>query len=184
MQKSNGFILFVVLLFLQLISAMGLYSLTSVQLNLKVLQREFANDKDVVESKNLLQQIENTFEANHLTCPISPVFSFDLSEKSLSWWESNACQFNATPLYVYYVIESLGVDACAQLAENERVADYYRLSTLIGFSKSRFSYIMMQATFVKPAQSKIMCTETLHHVKIGQQSFRFLRIVNETPLKR
>lgn len=173
MMKSRGFVLFIVLLFLQLFSMMCLYSLTSVTAMLHTVRDNW----DEALHKNTIMRMLNKIESlipMESRCILQEPSEGELFEKPLEWWQQHACADVLDGFLYYYVLEVLGSNACAivEKYDNNQVltAKYYRITLLSAVDL----YHLVQSTFVVGVGQSEICLSTEHQVKVGRQMQREL----------
>ncbi|TAK78791.1 MAG: hypothetical protein EPO11_00910 [Gammaproteobacteria bacterium] len=158
LSKSKGFTLFVVLIFLQIFSMMGLYGLTTVALIIKMNQDEWQREVNVDNARTVLYGLTTI---DGLNCFIPITSPSALAKQTMDWWQSNACSGNSAGNPYYYVVESLGKDACGVIGG--QIAAYYRVSL-------RFGTILLQGTLAQ-GDEMASCDQP-HHVVAGYQMWR------------
>ncbi len=173
--KSEGFVLLIVLVFIQIFSLLGLSAMNNVFLLLKTSNTLDIHSSYFHQSTVVLTIIESMVVHQIPDCVI-PVTEPDvLIAKSLNWWQSYACSDTFSSLIYYYVVEPLAVDPCANIEHaGSSFADYYRI-TLFLFSRTGGARIFLQSSLVRPdTTSKGRCNGQKHVVRIGRQSWREL----------
>lgn len=170
----EGFALISVLLFLQIFSLLSLFSLNSAALSLKGARHAWQGDKMRLLSNQILDEIEVSVMQQLPACVTQRMPDTQLASQPRNWWLKHACHAEGEGMHYHYVIESLGQDPCAVLTNKKEIADYFRL-TFVGYSSS-FSgtKIILQSSIIRPKLSKVVCTDELHPVKIGEQMRRQL----------
>lgn len=166
--SQHGMILFLVLMMLQILSLFSWVALHAILLEKKSMQAELQNHDLHNISEVILAQIENQLAQLPVNCVISEVEPTVLVNKPLAWWQSaQTCAGNFQTFQYYYVIESLGNDACAVVANTSFSADYYRITLLV-------SNLFLQSTVIEASNRMIACADQSHAVKQGRQSWREL----------
>ncbi|OGT37498.1 MAG: hypothetical protein A3F11_02455 [Gammaproteobacteria bacterium RIFCSPHIGHO2_12_FULL_37_14] len=175
--KNHGFILLIMLIFMQIFSLIVLAELMSIKLNLKLARDRWQKTNNLLMSNAFLHKIENNLIFTIPSCVQSALSPQFLINRSTEWWGKFACASNHTTLY-HYVIEKLGNDPCALIRiidKNHTItADYYRITLLFQSSAPKSFKIILQSTIVRPKTSTQACTEIPHQVKIGRQVYREL----------
>ncbi|HLB42190.1 MAG TPA: hypothetical protein VJN02_04960 [Gammaproteobacteria bacterium] len=176
-KKYQGFILLITLLFMQIFSLTTLAELTFIKLNLKFTRHQLERMNSLQNSKMMLDTIENNLTFQIPYCIIPTISTQSLINKSIFWWETNACSSTIDRTNYYYVIESLGKNLCAlieNIDENHNIiADYYRI-TLLSLSTIKVNKSFLQSTIILPSNNVQPCTDILRQVKIGRQILREL----------
>lgn len=156
MKNVQGYVLLIVLLFLQLFLLLSFGTLEEVILDQKLLS-------DQKGRRQLLKAAENQMES---LLPAVSQWSF----KCL-----NACIEKRSPWIFSYVVETLGVDPCAIIrGSSQTQAAYYRLKLRVTREKNRGQTVFLQATVVSESSLQEHCEERLHSVDLGPQSWQEL----------
>jgi hypothetical protein len=158
MQLYNGFILLIVMVFLLIFSALSLYGLTHAATTIKMMRREEALQIATGQAKKILRQVENT---ELELCQIPVTAAYELTNKTMAWWEKAACWGEVKRLKYYYVMEVLDKIACA---------NYQRITLFALPASVKDATIVLQSTVVKLA-----CIEQAPLVQPGRQMLRILR---------
>lgn len=98
-----------------------------------------------------------------------------ITKKSWQWWQANGCHYQKNHIHHYYVIESLGVDACALVrpeGQAKWVAEYNRMTLYAIADGGQYHPIRLQTSFVMPVLSATQCEGQAHVVMVGRQSLR------------
>lgn len=179
MNKSsvNGFVMLIVLVFIQLFALMGLYSLTQIMQHMKLNAEIWQKEEYLRQANYILHQIENQLLFTLPLCRISIIPATDMVRKPILWWETHGCSGNFMGIQYYYVLEFLGNESCVSVKKQENnnhglTVDYYRLtlSCLLNVEKSK--KIVLQSTIAKISDKLLSCQQRLHEVVLGQQMQR------------
>ena len=173
--RQDGFILIAVLLFLNILMLLSLYTLESNWLIEKSTQAILRKQNRLYAMESILMQIEEDVQ-NELPNCVLPMASAEdeLRVKTFTWWQEHACQYPVKSTMYYYVLEPLGVDRCTSIPGNkEKIADYYRI-TLLGYYFSLTESLWIQSTIVSPNPLLYACDKEKREVTLGRQSFRIL----------
>ncbi len=158
------------LVLLQIISMTWLLAMLEVTLSLKQVTNFWFSREAVQAADVLLQAVEAKSILKLPVCMVNTMPVAAISAKPDSWWRENACMSTSDYAEYYYVIEALGVDACAVL--NGSTAEYYRM-TLLSIPKGlKGIKILLQSTLAKPAPETVICNDNPHYVKLGRQMVR------------
>jgi len=170
--KQTGFILIVVLLFLQAFSLLSLSSLANSNMMLKMVRQRVQKENMASTMESHLKRIEQQLLVNQVsTCIKTQTFYTSLLHADFAWWQNHACGDHQQPFQFFYVIETVGQEACT-VTDQSGVADYYRI-TLVSFLKNTTERSgFMQTLVVKNSQALEPCYATLHHVSVGRQWWR------------
>ena len=177
-KHQKGFILLVVLFFLQLFSFLTLYSLQTASHAIKLSADTIRIRNDYLRANGILQQIESDLLRGTPDCIILPIAPMVLKKQPNQWWQQIACSGNLAKNRYDYLIESLGANACAVidiLSNNQLVtADYYRITLYYQPEVARKTGIYLQSTLVKPYVSSTPCSGISRKVLVGRQMYRQL----------
>lgn len=167
--RQRGYVLLLVLVFMQIYVLLGMYGLESAILEFNANSRLWSRNQDTQFAKQIVNELANKeFKDN---CIISA--GSRVQKKPLEWWQLWGCSGNLSGFQYYYIIEVLGNDACALIDINQAIsADYYRI-TLVSFS-SYYSTLILQSIEVKPSNTQNLCMGKTHIVAEGRQSWREL----------
>jgi hypothetical protein len=170
--EQKGFILIIVLLFLQMFVLLGFYVLQASWLDNKGSHARL----EEYYTFNQLEQLLQKTEQNELSsCLIPPVALNDLKNKPISWWQTQSCAGNFHSIQYYYVFESLGKDSCAELKSQGRIAGYYRLTLMI-FHPNGEPKLSAQSTMILPEPAELTCQGVTHQVEEGRQSWQLIEL--------
>jgi hypothetical protein len=172
---NKGFVLFIVLIFLQIFSLISLYSLTTLSAMTKSNYHLWQGESFRYQSRKTLSEFASKFESALSTCSIPITPANELASKPGSWWQLDACQEKVNGLNAFYTVELLGEDACATIANNNNlIARYYRITLLTLSDEFHGASYLLQSTITVPAAPTVTCQQTRHAVKAGQQAWREL----------
>lgn len=157
MNKNRGFILIIVLIFLQIFSLIGLFNISSLTQVLKSNSHLYQSYYLRHKSLAFLQELEREIKPECLI-PIIPAPL--LAKKPASFWQVHACHANVDGIRYYYSMEWLGEDACAEAA-------YYRITLKAG-------HYLLQSTLALALSESKVCEGRKHVVKPGRQWLREL----------
>ena len=155
MNKHSGFILIIVLVFLQIFSLIGLFNITLVTNGLKSTHHLSQGYYFRLRTREFMQNLEHQIRPE-CVIPITP--ATQLAKKLPSFWQLNACHANVDGIRYYYSMEWLGDDACAS-------SRYYRITV-------KASHYMLQSTIALPATIEQACEGKTHIVQPGRQGLR------------
>src|ERR1700722_20385475 len=126
MKFQKGYILFIVLIFLQIFSLLGLFGLNSSLLVLKANSEVWERDKLFLHAQSILHVLEERALIHGPSCLVPLMPANLIAKKSLAWWQQHACH----GMNYYYVTEPLGINPCAIVAENSNGTQYYRITLM------------------------------------------------------
>jgi hypothetical protein len=171
MRHSQGFVLFAVLLFVQLLTLVSLYALTATRLEWRSDSVARQYDAMYRLSQSILKRIDPV--APSQACLIAYTFPPKLSIAPLTWWQQNACSGIYEKKPYYYVIENLAIDDCALInGEVQRIIDY-RITLYWPSYHQRMPAIIQQETIKVPSNG-MACRNAPHPVQVGIQMIRRL----------
>lgn len=174
MSPQTGLILPIILVFLQILVLLILYTFGASVLATKTSHQLWQKELFLSDLTHILQVIEDDISRQMPVCVIAETPLEILQNEPESWWETQSCVGNFHTIHYYYVVEPLGEDLCAHI-ENAKgqVADYYRIS-LYGVDNQSGSKILVQSTQVIPLAELQKCTDHVHIVLRGQQTWRLV----------
>ncbi|HSW68886.1 MAG TPA: hypothetical protein VLI69_01840 [Gammaproteobacteria bacterium] len=171
---QRGFVILVVLIFMQILILLNWYAMENIFLMKKFVKNSIQHDELYDQGKYILSELESDIVLNLPGCMVPFTESGELTERSLEEWEfSNACSGNYQGSKYFYVVESMGVDYCA-LVENVKAAEYFRI-TLFLLSRQD-NKVFLQSTIIRPNENVMTqpCKGVSHFVEAGRQSMREL----------
>ncbi len=167
MKSSLGFILFPVLIFMQIFSLISLEYYFSILFSAKNAGIEWYQDKTGLQANIIFKKLSIN---NDLPCYINKQNSKALSKQPIAWWQKQGCGGNFDEVRYYYVIEELGKDDCAAVDESH-IANYFRVSLLV-LSSLKYAKLLLQATYVIPVEMYLPCNNLPRKVNKGLQTMR------------
>jgi Tfp pilus assembly protein PilX len=177
MRRQQGYILFVVLIFMQLFALLGLNALNQLFWVKKVQNEQNQRWFLLSQAEHLLYQVAATLKEQKAACLLAPLSFNQLKEHPFSWWTANACSVSGHLFKAYYLLEFLGVDPCATIrASLQAVAAYYRITVLLVGESHETLQVMLQATVSAATQTAEHCDSEAHSVDLGPQSWHELII--------
>lgn len=171
---NGGYILIVILMFLQVATLLSLYAIQALWLENKLSHDHLQRMIIYMQVEHLASIIEQQLQETNSICIVQTMSSEELRTKPITWWENESCAGIFQSIQYYYVVEPLGEDPCAHIRQTkESTANYYRL-TLLGLDKDSGDKLLLQSTFVKENPSAHSCEGAVHQIDAGQQSLRTL----------
>lgn len=170
-----GIALIIVLLFLQIMTMLGLYSLSSSLLSEKMNAESWQKESTIIIMDELLHAIAIKLQNEIPHCVIMKNDSLNLLVESMDWWQSSiTCGGHFQQAQYYYVIEPLGEDPCAQIEGNDmrQLAVHYFRITLLTMVKKTNIKIILQSTVTRLFNRIAQCGRASHAVDLGQQTWR------------
>jgi Tfp pilus assembly protein PilX len=171
-QQQNGFILLIVVIFMQIIALLTLSVLANTREEIKFNQLHNQRQKLFFQTEAYLHKTQTAFKIQDNSCVIAISSSNALLAKKLSWWQSHAnCHESLSAnADFYWVVELIATDPCAQISSQPlRFAQYFRLSGL-GVAENG-AKVILQSTFIKADNERQICRGLIHHVNPGVQSW-------------
>jgi hypothetical protein len=168
----SGFILLIVLIFLQILSILALYSGQAAMWQSKTTNQISAKKKLAISAHIQLRLTEKQLINNIPLCRIPMDYPTVTMNQPVSWWSRVACSGDSHHFRYYYVVEYMGEDACADVESLS--ASYYRISLLMVNSNNLLQKIKLQSTVIKPVTAVDSCNDKHHEVKLGRQGVREL----------
>ena len=164
---SKGFILFCTLLFLQLFSLIGLYSLMAARLNLTNLI-EHKQQADYQEKANsIMHELEKKLQNHIPLCFISVTSGVLLTNRKMEWWKEHGCHVKLAKNEYYYVVERLGKETCIQVINYDNyhdLIDFYRTTLLFLPNHLKKAKVILQKVIVKTNKARTSCSSIRHTV--------------------
>ena len=176
-EKIRGYILVVVLLFLQIFSLIGIY----MDRHASQIIRKQADNWEEYLKQSVAEKISRGIEKNIYygmdSCVLPVMSPAEWRKKSISWWEHHTCSDSDIKIRYHYAIEYLGWDACAVINTNSDLltkTGYYRVTLmLMELNKVNANYLL-QTTVAVPANETTICKDKIHIVQEGRQMQREL----------
>lgn len=177
-QRSNGFVLFTVLIFMQLFSLMSIYGLTTAAIALKINQHRWLRDQYSSAANQILHDLENNLLRDESICMIPVLSAAWIAKQSLVWWQQHACSGNFGEMRYYYAVEWLGKNDCGVISKIDNnqwlTANYYRITLFLLPNRFPGSKLILQSTIAKPSANIPSCPGKTYSVIIGRQMRREL----------
>jgi len=169
---ERGFALVTVLIFLQIISLIGLFLMQNAISLKKMTQGLLHQTELLMSAESELSQIDLTRSA----CDIPVMTASELQAKPLNWWQTMACAKTSNSLEYYYVIEHIGDDPCASIdASQKNFSVHYFRITLFVHHPTDDAKEWLQTTVIKQDNASHECQAPIHSVIGGKQMWRELR---------
>lgn len=174
MRNLQGMALITVLIFLQILTLLGLYAIRMAWLEIKQSHNAWYKHSIRNAADTILNEIENKTINVLPDCTIGPTTTAELLARPLSWWQTQTCTGNFKTFRYYYVVEVLGGDACAiiQINPNKITTNYFRITLLCLADRSK---LILQSTLALPnSDETLICDGIQHQVSRGRQMWREL----------
>lgn len=177
--KQRGIILATVLLFLSLLSLLGIHSLQSSLLQTK-LSQHFQQSVFLFDRAEAALQIAEQ-QVRTAPCRTSTqVGPNDIIVKHSTWWLSAiTCKIAAPNLHLRFFIQALGTNNCDKLASSLKPGvNYYRATVWVADSALSHQ-VLLQSTYATqafnlPTVAKASLCRYGHTIKSGRLSWRQL----------
>jgi Tfp pilus assembly protein PilX len=172
----RGFVLIIVLVFLQLFSLLGWYALTSASMAIKMNEHHWQREKNWYSANQALNDAELNLSSTLPPCmiPIAPLAA--IVNEPFSWWQRQGCSGNLNEIRYYYVAEWVGNDPCGVIGKgvsNQSItAEYYRITLLALPKKMKMATIILQSTIIKGNHDNSSCRGQSRLVTVGRQMWR------------
>lgn len=176
--NQSGFALIIVLIFLQIIALLGIYSVESVIQAEKMSRLNAKQVLTFIQAEQILSLIEKNFLKTIPSCIIPQTPPSVLMSEPFNWWQSQERCAGIFQLFqYYYVIEKLDVDACIKMTfldpDRHDIGKYYRI-TLLTIDKKNEAREMLQSTIITLDNTLQRC-DSDEDIFIGRQMWRELR---------
>lgn len=174
--KQKGFIILIVLVFMQIFMLMNWYAIENILLVINFSKNDTLHDGLVENAKKLLAQAESFLITKVPSCVISFSNSSRLIVMPLSWWQAKSCSGKFQSFKYYYVVEPLSADSCAIVDQAKNMSAAYFRITLFFDSNNDESRLFLQSTLVRPNTTTLLepCKDLQHKVQVGRQSLHEL----------
>lgn len=171
--ETRGTVLLAVLVFMSLISFIGMHAL-NVSLNaIKVNEHLWQHRKAFYAAHQALSTIEKQLVTDYAVCKVSWIAAGEIAKKPMSWWR-HRCSGNLAGIRYYYCLELLAKEPCARGKSNDQSlfnAAFYRISVL-ALPNLNGAKLIVQSVVVKAQQGDNICTEQPRIVRLGRQMWR------------
>lgn len=170
--KQTGIILLTVLVFLQILSMLGIYALQSGFLQQTTSHQRWRKQLQLQNAEQRLKQIETK---NIENCVIPYTNRSLISMQPLDWWRSRVgCTEQTVDYLYYYFFEALGESPCAYIDEPQinKSVYYFRVTLLLISEINSDDKQILQSTIIKMDNALRKCEGKLHRVIPGRQMWR------------
>lgn len=170
--KSSGFVLIIVLVFMQVFALLSWCAIEGVLLEMKMLQQHQVSSQVMSNAEQILKKVEDSLLHYQSSCLIPQIESAQLLSRSLHWWQSSVTCAGIFRLFqYYYVVEFLGNDPCATVTSAAlTTVNYWRITILVkpfvGSEK-----VWLQSTIATASDIRADCHGVFHDINIGRQSW-------------
>ncbi len=169
-EQHNGFVLLIVLVYLQLIALLNIANIKQLTMLKKQIKHQHLQSILQAEASVILN---NIVDKGAVTCQrqLHPVRFLQM--QPLSWWQSYGCMGESISGHYYYFINDMGVDDCTVIENriNQSMsAHYYRVTMMLDAMES----IIAQETLITSEQRSGACTQQNRVVQAGKGPMRWL----------
>lgn len=171
--KSKGYVLFMMILFLHIFSLMSVYELSILKLSLKTNNFRSNRNSSFLHANQALISVEKNIIPHLKFCKLKILNTQDIKQNSISWWQEHACHDNLGKNHYYYFATYLNSDPCVILNNDNNhiiTIDYYRV-TLALFDAQK---VILQSIIAVSSGMKDKCQQALHQVFLGRQMWNEL----------
>lgn len=172
--KQNGFIILVVLVFMQIFILLNWYAIENIVLLLRESKNSVEQERIYEKANHILSRAESSVISHSPECVIPIMYSSQMVRQPLTWWAAKSCSGNFQGFKYYYVVEPLARDSCAIVDRIKKISAAYFRITVFLYSDKEDARIFLQSTLVKPDDSSDVCKSSQHSVQTGRQSWREL----------
>ncbi len=165
--QHRGFVLLIVLVFLQLftlLSAQYLWSKTRIKQEIKLQLAVMAAHDQALD-------LLDTWGAKKRVCESAHYTTRFLQGQPESWWQLHACD-QIRELHVYWLQEDIMTDACMAVSSAPQMRVHYYRRTI--FIAGLVGAIAQETVATSDAQP-VDCAQPIKLIAPGRQSLRWLR---------
>ncbi len=174
LEKEEGMILIVVLIFLSLISLLVVMSSEMSALEQRMSLNQLRYNQNFQAALAGLKQGEYSLLNGSSACEVALISRNDLLAKSDNWWRSSAtCHGNFANHPFQYVIEDLQIDPCAIISDHQGVK-FWRITSHAEQSKKYGTMTILQETIAAPFKSEEECHDKIRPISDVRQSWSIL----------
>ncbi len=195
-QRQQGSVLTTVLLFLLLITLLGLGAANTGILEKKMTQATLLRGQVLQTAEAGLRAGEKALHNQLLTnlqqhtalkasvCEYPAHTANDFVQRNAQWWQSAASCHGKLGQFKYdYVIEDLHVQGCVQvkttnpLYEHTEATQFYRITARASADKQH-AIVVLQSTYALPAAATQPCVSQVQAIQLGRQSWNEWRDIS------
>lgn len=171
MLRYNGFILFMVLIYLLLGSILSITILSYAANELKQTNNQWLHMIYVDRAVRLFDYIEDGLLISFPYCTILPLARAHIMKQPMAWWKQYGCEVKNAPLPYYYIVENLGHDDCRVIENNGHyfATQQYRITLLVLPANMKGARIKLQSVGVKSTGQLASCSKVTQVVTSGRQ---------------
>lgn len=172
--KSSGFVLLVMLIYIQVISLVAVQSLLLSGGMLKTNRQSLIVGEMLRSAIAIMKSID---ESDAAACMVERQSLVMLKRHELGWWQVHGCRFNGGNNINFYVRERLGIDTCAALLSpnKQMVAPIIYRNTLLQVSGlNHHVRAILQDTIAVESRTLPACNQEIRVIQHGRQMLRRL----------
>ncbi len=169
-KKTNGYVLLVVLVYLQLFGLLILSALSNRGKLQKQIQAKQWHFRQRHEARVLLAQLDRMYQSSCLRPVSSTAY---MLHQPFSFWQAFACRGGDGWAEYYYFWQDIGIDRCHRMNEGDGMGlsvRYIRLTLVYAGAA-----VIVQDTYAYPTQLALDCHEDIKEVSPGRVALRWLR---------
>lgn len=170
LKKTKGYVLLVVLVYLQLFGLLILSALSDRGKLQKQIQEKLWHFRQRHEARVILAQLDRTYQSSCLRPVSSTAY---MLHQPFSFWQTFACHGRDGLAEYYYFWQDLGIDRCHRMNEGDgrgQSVRYVRLTLVYAGAA-----VIVQDTHASPTQLALDCHEDIKDVSPGRVALRWLR---------
>lgn len=170
MRQHNGYVLLIVLVYLQLLVLLNITNikqLTMLKKQIKMQSQQYFLKHEV---SNILKVISKN-KGDICIRENYPVHYLQI--QPLSWWQSHGCSGDSESGKYYYFITDMGKDECAGVVNQSNqlnMVHYYRVTLMLNAR----SMLLAQKTLVMSEQVPPVCGQQVRVVRADEGVLRWL----------
>lgn len=118
----QGFVLLIMLVYLQLFSLVAIQGMSALLLQQKTLRLRLAQLEQQQAVLAVLDKVDH-YARPSCTVPVQP---YRMMQRPEHWWKLRGCHLNSAGIDYYFVREDLGTAPCSLIKYQRVTAHYYR----------------------------------------------------------
>ena len=169
----SGFVLIMTLFYMQFLALLSISALTQIVEKTKENDNLISQKITFFTAQQVLIQIEEAWMNQNNMCMIPVSGLNELLLKPFSWWQEMGCYGNQNTFRYYFVVESLSSGFCT-MTEDDRKANYYRITLLLIGKKNKDRFLMQSTVAKSGAMNAHECHQEKRIIHSGRQSIAFI----------
>lgn len=175
MSSKKGFVIFSILILIQMVMMISTLFIFEYASLMKQATQFYQNEWEYVIARKYLLNIAADLSEQLNHCLIKLPAQQSLQDLPKQWWRDHGCSYWDHDQEYRYVIEYLGQDACGFIgAQDDRVADYYRITLNVMNPVYERSSLLLQQVYTIAIPKMLECQSKKHLVELGLQSEQIL----------